>query len=119
MIKKINKKNKRGDVPVMILVIGVVMICVLTIFSFVAFKSSLDKASLESGIYLLEQAHSDLEIFHFYQKFYDDNTAAGEVGLINPAINIKAEISGNNLVINGKQDRVSFVWDVPINGNVR
>ena len=66
---------------------------------------------------MLEQANSDLEIFNFYKSpigGMSDNEAAAEVGEINPLSSIKAEISGGNLVMSGKRDKVSFSWNVPI-----
>jgi flagellar basal body-associated protein FliL len=67
--------NKRGDVPVMILVIGVIAICGLAIFSFITFKQSSDKNSLEKGLYLFEQVYSDLEKFEFYRQVIGQDKA--------------------------------------------
>lgn len=56
--------NKRADIPVVILVIGVVGICILTILSFVTVNNKIDKDFL--GIGLIETANSIEEELEFY-----------------------------------------------------
>jgi hypothetical protein len=80
-------KNKKADVPVMILVIGVVAICILAISSFVVVKGREDSLGLE----LLEEIHSDVEKFYFYVNAGFSKEKAAQ--------NIGAEIIGNQLMI--------------------
>lgn len=105
MRKRTNRMNKKGDVPVMILVIGVVAICILTIFSFVSFKKSSDK-DFKEGLYLFEQAHSDLEMFKFYQNLYGDNVAASKIDakMVN-------ENGKDKLVIEKREGGVSLKYE--------
>ena len=52
-------KNKRGDVPVTILVIGVFVVCTLAIFSFIHSSLVVNKSFV--GIDLMEKANIDIE----------------------------------------------------------
>ncbi|MGD9276566.1 MAG: hypothetical protein PVJ67_05315 [Candidatus Pacearchaeota archaeon] len=58
--------NKRGDIPVIILVIGVVGICILAILSFSFSLSSRGNALI--GPYLIEDVLSISEQISFYEK---------------------------------------------------
>jgi hypothetical protein len=87
------KMNKKADVPVMVLVIGVVAICSLAIFSFIAAKKIIEENSLENGLYLFEQVYSDLEKFYFYSNEeigFSESDSAKMIG---------AEIIDGNLII--------------------
>lgn len=59
-------KNRKGDVPVMILVIGVLAIMILAVLSFV-FSISRSKESV-SGYIAVEMANSLREQYYFYEK---------------------------------------------------
>jgi len=76
-------KNKKADIPVTILVIGVFAICSLAIFSFMNSNILGKKDSL--GIGLFEEIHSDVEKFYFYLSVGDSKEAAAEK--INASIN--------------------------------
>lgn len=56
-------KNKRGNIPITILVIGVVAICILALGSF-AF--SIFKSNQGFGLGVFEDIYSDVEKFYFY-----------------------------------------------------
>jgi len=56
--------NKRGDIPITILVIGVVMVCTLALISF--FSSSLKVRNSFVGIGLVEKLDSQIEENSFY-----------------------------------------------------
>ena len=98
--------NNRGDIPVMILVIGVVAICGLAIFSFISFKKLSDENSLEEGLYLFEQIDCDLEKFYFYtnDKIDFTNKQAAEM--------IDAKIVGGKLVIEKEAGRVGIRYEI-------
>lgn len=85
-MKKQFLQNKKADIPVMILVLGVVAICILAISSFIISKSREDPLGTE----LFEEIHSDLEKFHFYSNISSKEIAADK---------INATISNNQLII--------------------
>lgn len=59
--------NKRGDVPVMILVVGVFVICTAALLSFSFFDSG-SKKDLES-VTVVELANSKMDNYYFYKEF--------------------------------------------------
>ncbi|MBU2053225.1 MAG: hypothetical protein V1788_02185 [Nanoarchaeota archaeon] len=95
--------NRRGDIPVVVLVIGVVAICSLAIFSFITFSKVSDKSNL--GVELFEDTHADLEKFYFYKQFYDMDKSVEKIG---------AEINGTNLIIEKKGENVLIKYVVPL-----
>lgn len=88
--EKMNKKfmqNKKADIPITILVIGVFAICVLAIISFI--NSESQKSIL--GIEVIEEIHANVENFNFYlNNGFSKEEAAQEIG---------AEIIGNKLIV--------------------
>ena len=58
-------KNKRADIPITILVLGVIAICGLAILSFIV-SEKLNKTD-ELGIEVFEKLYSDVEKFEFYK----------------------------------------------------
>ncbi len=58
-------KNKRGDIPIMILVLGVFVICILAIMSFVFSAAKSEDSVL--GYIAVEMANSLREQYHFYE----------------------------------------------------
>jgi hypothetical protein len=73
MIKK-NKKygmNKRGDLPVTILVIGVLVVCIIALISFMHSSSKVKKTF--SGIDLIEEANAKIEAGNL-NTFYIEKT---------------------------------------------
>jgi len=60
------RKNKKGDIPVTILVLGVVMVCVLAILSFIFFGPNLTKGFAYVGG--VEEVAFDMEQISFYEK---------------------------------------------------
>ena len=78
-------KNKRGDIPVVILVIGVVALCGLAIASFVI--SDWDITEGPFGVGLMEEVNADIEKFHFYKNLGDTKEEAGrKIGAENSEI---------------------------------
>ncbi len=80
--------NKKANIPITILVIGVVAICILTMGSFAFSKIKLDK---DSGIGYFEDIQSDIEKFYFYMNIGDDVFVAAE--------KIGAEINEDNSIL--------------------
>ncbi len=58
-------RNKRGDIPVTILVIGVVAVCILAILSFLS--SSFNFSHSFAGISEIEEMNSKIDEYHFYK----------------------------------------------------
>ena len=61
---KMQMINKKADISITILVLGVVAICILTIFSFVGVKNKINEDFL--GIGLIETMNSIEEEINFY-----------------------------------------------------
>jgi hypothetical protein len=56
--------NKRGDIPITILVVGVVLICTIALVSFISSSISVRKSF--TGIAIVEQLDSQIEENAFY-----------------------------------------------------
>jgi hypothetical protein len=59
-------KNKRGDIPIVILVIGVFVVCTLALLSF--FNSSIQVKNSFVGIDLIEEMNSQVEKSQFFKE---------------------------------------------------
>jgi flagellar basal body-associated protein FliL len=53
------KKNKRGDIPITILVLGVIVICTLAMYSFISSTNKVRNSFV--GIGLVEKLNSQIE----------------------------------------------------------
>ena len=93
------KKNKKGNIPITILVIGVVAICVLALGSF-AFSSFKLNKSFNLGVF--EDIYSDMEDFYFY---INQNIAESEA-----ATSINAEVNGDILIIEREVDNLKISY---------
>ena len=82
-------KNKRGEIPITILVLGIFAICALALISFVVSDYKFFKSSFD--ISLIESVHADVEKFHFYVNYGDSELVA--------ANKINARIDLGNLVV--------------------
>lgn len=58
-------KNKKGDIPITILVIGVVAVCALALLSFLS--SSFDIEQSFAGVALMEEINSEIDEYYFYK----------------------------------------------------
>lgn len=58
-------KNKKADIPVTILVLGVVMICTLALISF--FSSSFNFKKFSTGVSVLEEFNVKINEYNFYK----------------------------------------------------
>jgi hypothetical protein len=63
-------KNKRGDIPLTVLVIGIILICCIAIFSF--FFSAIKERNSLVGISLTEKIESQIE-----EKIFNNENSAG------------------------------------------
>ncbi len=79
MKSKINKKmNKKADVPVTILVIGVFAVCTLALLSFMYSSNKLNK-SLD-GIKLMEEANAKIEKGNLNYLYLDKKEKRLDIG---------------------------------------
>ena len=94
-------KNKKADIPVMILVFGVFAICGLAILSFIVSNHmSMENNSL--GVEVIEELNSDVEKFYFYSEIYGDDEAAKRIdGVV---------IRGNQLIIKKSNDIILVIY---------
>ncbi|MGY4884678.1 MAG: hypothetical protein ACP5NZ_03835 [Nanobdellota archaeon] len=70
MDKKLNiKTNKKGDLPLTILVIGVFGVCTIAIFSFIYSSSQVNKAFI--GVEIMENANIQIESHNLYHLYLD------------------------------------------------
>ncbi len=99
---RMNKMNKRGDVPVTILVLGVVAICVLAIFSF---YTSSQKVSKNFDIEPVKQIKLIREKISFYENL---GLNQGEIDSI---LGIKTDSQGRYVYIEAKG--ISVRYDLP------
>ena len=90
--------NKRADIPVTILVMGVFLICGLAISSFAISVSLNKKHPIGTGLF--EEIHSDVEKFYFYLEEKPDKGVAAK--------KIDAEFNGNQLIIQKSNEIISI-----------
>lgn len=82
-----DKMNKRGDIPLTILVIGIMLICALAMFSF--FSSTTKVRNSFVGIGVIEKMNSQIEKEYLYAK--EPGLAVGNYGNINAAFDYAKE----------------------------
>jgi len=101
-------KNKRGDISITILVIGVFAVCVLAIVSFFISKSSAQGNFIAPAVF--ENVSSQVESFYIYlDSGMTPQQAANRIGAqINPK---------GQLVINAEQRGMAVSYSMKINGN--
>lgn len=58
-------KNKKGDIPVMILVFGVLIVCVSALISFSVSDNKIKKSF--TGVTLVEELNTEIEKYYFYK----------------------------------------------------
>ena len=98
-------KNKRGDIPVTILVIGILVVCILSIASFILSDKLFVRDNLK--IENFEKIHSDVERFEFYRLIGDSDEEA--------ALKIGATIQGSYLVLTEKSKDILIEYKYLIN----
>jgi len=79
--------NKRGDIPLTILVIGILLVCALALFSFLSSTTKVRNSFV--GIGVLEKMNSQLEKNYFYTK--ELGTVVGGYEDINSVFNYAKE----------------------------
>lgn len=59
------KKNKRGDIPITVLVIGVFAVCALALFTF--FVADFKMSNSFVGLNIMEEMNSQIDEYLFYK----------------------------------------------------
>ena len=92
MKKDLLNKGKRGSISIIVLVIGVVMLCIFTIVSFLL-SGKINRAD-DIGVEATNSVNSKIEAFNFYVNLgFSESEAARKIG---------AETEGDILVIEEK-----------------
>jgi len=91
--------NKKGDTPIVILVIGVLAVCALTLFSFVAFSFKIQKAFSE--VSTVEELDARISEYLFYKNHQIPNER------IDGILGIKGNFFERN------QKGISIIYPVP------
>jgi hypothetical protein len=94
------KLNKRGDLPIIILVIGVITICGLAIFSFIT-SDKLGRTD-DLGIELFEEINSKVEKFNLYVGIGDSIDVAAK--------KINANVTKQQLIIEKNNNVLSIKY---------
>jgi len=102
-------KNRRGDIPVTLFVLMVVLICILTILSFS--YSKIKSQDSFFGVGLIETVKSVSEEVSFYEK----TQFTSDYGNLFSSRNVLVEVNGN--IIEGKYSRKSFSGDFHLFGS--
>ncbi len=98
-------RNKKGDISITILVIGVVAVCVLAIVSFLISRSGAQKNFTSPAVF--ENISSQVESFYIYaHSGMPHQQAAQEIG---------AKLNGDKLILNAEQGGISVKYSMKIN----
>lgn len=84
-------KNKRGDIPITILVIGVVGVCALALLSFFSSSFKLEQSFI--GVPVIEDLNVKIDEYNFYK---NKNISEAEIDV---ALDIKEDAQGRYLQI--------------------
>jgi len=100
---KINKsffpRNKKGDIPIVVLVIGVIAICVLAIVSFSVVVFTLDNTFY--GVNSMEKVNSLVEKYSFYKNLgMSDN----EISELDNLVDIRTGSKGEDYIYVERKD---------------
>lgn len=74
----LRKKNKRGDIPVTILVIGVFVVCTLALLSFFVSMNIIKNSFI--GISLIEKANFQIEKNNLDNYYDEEKSSTGFLG---------------------------------------
>ena len=95
-------KNSKGDIPITILVIGIILVCMVALFSF--FSSTIKMRNSFSGIGMVEQLNSQIEENTFYGRVSGTSSS----GDINSAINFAKNNKVGNRICDCKDQCANY-----------
>lgn len=90
MMKKLIR-NKTGDIPIVVLVLGVFLVCMMALGSFYLFQNRISRTLI--GTEVIEKAIATEEKYHFYK-----NTGKFTDAEIDEVLKIKKDESGNRYI---------------------
>jgi len=93
MLNKLIPNNKRGDIPIVVLVIGVIAICVLAIVSFSVVVFTLDNSFY--GVSSMEKMSSLIEKYSFYKNL---GMSDEEINVLDSSVDIKTGSKGESYI---------------------
>lgn len=96
------KLNKKANIPVIILVMGVVILCGLAILSFSISSQNTKKAF--SDVFIVEEIKIQKEKLNVYEELGETNLVQGEILL-------KSDVEGKYLEIRKGNVRVKYYVD--------
>lgn len=96
-------KNKRADIPVAILVLGVVAVCALALLSFFSSSFKLEKSFIE--ISSMEETNAKMEEYNFYK------TKGVSEERIKEALDIQQDGQGKYFLV--EQNKIWVRYNLP------
>ena len=103
-------KNKKGDVPIILLVLGVLAICGLAILSFLVSGTGILKSSVNPGLSVFEDIYAVEEKVYFYKNINYDGLSPGEIEGLFETSSLEIEIEGDSLKINGIRKNIEVEY---------
>ncbi len=101
MLKRITK-NKKADIPIVVLVLGVFFICMMVLSSFYLFKNRMNRTFVGTGI--IEKAVAIEDKYYFYK-----NTGKFSEQEIEDILRIQRDEFGNKYVFIEKKSIQGFL----------
>jgi len=106
-------RNKRADIPVTLLVLGVLAVCTLAVVSFIISRDFKQDAFLQIEVF--ERIHADVEKFYFFRNLGFGNEEAVEMvnqHIINTVLPERDNLAlvGNQLVVNRSNKIISIMY---------
>lgn len=86
-----NIKNKKGDIPITFLILGVFLICSFALVSFYISTNRVDRNFV--GVGLIEEMNAEIEKYHFYRNVNKFNEAE-----IMEMLNVKIDSTGEKYI---------------------
>ena len=116
--------DKKGDISITILVIGVFVVCAFAIIAFLIYKQNISNGFVNSNIF--EDLYSQIENYYFYinsgmtsQQAVSDinslsnsyvNSGSPTPSGDRPATSVKAQIEGNQIIFTAEQNQEAKVF---------
>ncbi len=105
-------KSKKGDVPIVILVLGVIAICVLTILSF---RLDLGGEIFNSGLEVFEEIYSTEEKVLFYHEIDYNGLSEEEIEGLLDKKNFEVDVQGSALFISATRGKLKVDYQSSLN----
>ena len=113
---KLKFKNRRGDISIVLFVLGVLAICGLAILSFILSGTNVLDDSADAGLGVFEDIYSAAEKVYFYKNINYDGFTSGEQeveALLDDEF-IEVNIEGSMLMITGTRKDMQVEYTTPL-----